>query len=353
MAHSGDKKSVNRKRKLEDADAVSSDFVPGYSTLEYINDDCLHYIFTYLDFLDTMNLAATCSRFHNFVKAFIYPKKTKKICIADSSTGFIATVSALDANPSQQIKLRSFETLFSFFGEFVDDLTFSCMPLPNSYQSEEKLEIWRNFMAIMKKCKNLTKLRLKYYTLRQRETHELQRNLIERSQNIKELEFYKCSGLTSNWLAKLNIGVSKVDKLSLSTSNPIGGNFFDYFKNMSSLSIWFTTNSYWKNDEIAMIFDKNSHCLKNLKLSNLTRSNDYRSVVSFIFDKLHKLENLGLGIELTHTSESLIDLPYLRSLVMWSDINVNSVLRKLSVNGIIEELTISKGEKKKMKKHRR
>lgn len=332
---------ANRKRTYDKMmtkyESTTENFEIIYSTLETINDDCLRHIAQYFNVIDALNFASTCSRFHNFAKTCIYSRKAKRICIADiQSSSLTAT---LDGS-SEQLKLNSFESVFSCLGKFVVDLTFELEH--TSYTQKEKHEIWRKCVIMVEQCQNLTKLRLKRYKLKQKDTRELQ-CLIERFQNIKELDFVKCVGLTNNWSAPSGT-VSKVERLSLSTTDKIPGNFFEYFSNLSSLSIWFDRGSEWQTSDVTKIFDINGNSLKNLKLSNLSALNGNVSDVGrLITDKLHKLESLELGFELSEQSKILIELPHLRSLVVWSHSSVETgFLRTLSDKRTIEELKIFK-----------
>lgn len=335
----------NRKRTFDKVEGtnkatVSSNFsITRYLTLETINDDCLRHIVQYLSIMDCPNFSATCSRFHNFAEAFIYPKKIQRICITYCESGrFTATlVASLDnANSSQQLKLNSFDMLFSRFGEFVNDLTFDLKHCPR----KRKNEVWRT----VEKCRNLTTLRLKHFQLVQADTRTLQ-FLIEKIQNFKELNFINCTGLTNNWCSNATSNtVPKVDKLSLSgAKNIISNNFYGYFRNLSSLYVFCDHRSVWQMINISRIFDNNGHSLKNLKLQNLSAISGYETIGILITEKLRILESVGLGFELTENSKHLIELPHLTSLVVWSDSKVNAALRILNDNGIIEELTVFKG----------
>lgn len=95
--------------------------------------------------------------------------------------------------------------------------------------------------------------------------------------------------------------------------------------------------------DLSRIFDNIGHCLQHLNLSSLQYLKGYESVGKSITEKLTKLDNLGLGFKLTNKSECLTELAHLKTLFLISsrfDRNINSLLRTLSNNGIIEKLYI-------------
>lgn len=318
----------------------SSDYVTSYSEFETINDDCLWIIVNYLNILDVVNLAATCSRFHNFAEDVIYPKKARKIfiidCQIDTLTASLLTAS--DAKLMRKIKIKRIETAVSCFGEFVNDLRFN---LSSCHRKNHK--IWRSCVMMMEHCQNLTTLSIQHVILKRRDIRELQR-LIENYQNLKELVLFECSGLTNNWSTTPLNRNSKVDKLSMTAANKISSNFFEYFSDLSSLTVRFTSNC-WKTSDIVNIFSNNSHSLKHLNLMNLFVLDGYECVGRIIDEKLQKLERLELDINITDKTWYMIEMNNLKSLkVGFADnTRINAVLRLLSDTGIIEKLHIHEG----------
>lgn len=95
---------------------------------------------------------------------------------------------------------------------------------------------------------------------------------------------------------------------------------------------------------LVQIFDNIGHSLKHLKLAFPDNVQDYQSIGTLITEKLVKLEKLELQFELTQIKEFLIEWPHLKSLeIECMDCSINLLLRTLSNNGFIEELTVTDG----------
>lgn len=302
-------------------------------TLESINDDCLRHIFQYINIVEVGNVAKTCSRFLNFAKDVIFPKEAREICIYFLQGGKTATLSAPEFSSCFSVfTLDNFKSSCSIFGEFVEELTFEFK------YPEEKSKLWQTSLILMAKCKYLKTLRISNLHFAGYQTHELQ-DQIERLQNLKELIFLQSHGITNNWRA-VSKSHSKIRKLSLTWAfDEITSHFFEYFRNLSSFTIELHPAIIsWKTDDFAKMFNNNSHCLQHLKLDGVS---DYESIGKMITDKLQKLESLSLKFELTDKSETIVEIPHLKFLEIRGDErSMNSVMRKLSDIGIIEELKI-------------
>lgn len=303
------------------------------SGLETINDDCLLHIIKFLNIIDVISLAATCKQLLNFAKAEIFPKKVKTINIGTHFGAYkIPTLSEYPLSPD------SLEFAFSYFGEFVIELTVQC-----HLYARIKSKIGRIY-TILKHCKNLQTLQIIDFDFTFDETHGLQ-NIIEQFQNLKELNLLGSTGITNNWLPTLN-GLSKIDKLTITAKNKISDNFCRNLKNLCHLTVDFDYYTAWCTYDIEKIFYNNRNCLTHLKLSHLYHMKYYESVGEIITKKLPKLEWLALGVRLVHKSHGLINLPHLKSLEIYSQhytASINPLLRTLSDNDTIKELRICNG----------
>lgn len=328
---------VNQKA---DVSSLVTDFRGSYTRLDTINDDCLRPIFKYLNMMDVVNLVATSTRLLNFAKTDYFPKNATDFTISNGrKTENLETVN-LDGQVSSNITLKSLETTFGFFGEFVENLTFSFRfyLIP-----QRKTETLRSCMVALQHCRNVKKLSFFNCNFNLIQTQALQKQ-IERFQDLKELKFLNCYGVVEKWPGLLK-RVSKVETLHLSKEHPTFDNFFDYFKNLTSLSINFETIYHkWQVHDLGKIFDNIGHCLRHLNLHSLENVQGYQSIATLMTAKLLKLDKLELHFKLTEDTQVLFELPHLKFLDIrckfWS---INSLLRKLSDDQIIEELRISNG----------
>lgn len=113
-------------------------------------------------------------------------------------------------NRANEITLHSLEAGFICFGEFVEDLTFKCLPL--SMLPIQKNSFLNSKVIVMKYCTNLIALRFEDYKFRVADSCRLL-GVIKRFQYLKELEFRNCTGLPKYSLAAVD-SVSKVNKLT-------------------------------------------------------------------------------------------------------------------------------------------
>lgn len=311
---------TNNTQKLNEI-AESSANVIG-SRLDTINDDCLRQIFVYLDILDIVNLATISGRLLDFSEDVIFPKAAKEICSNRNSLGIQLSTRSLNQTSIYLTTQRNFDTVFQYIGKFVEDLTIQ------GIRPED----------ILAHCSNLSKLSLSYFNFKQHETHALQ-NQIESLQYLKELILLQCHGATFQW--KPSKGISNVKNLTIGVCGHVNDNFIDYFKNLVS----FSCHLIYYNLNFVRICDNNSHCLKNLKITDAYNRIASESVASLITDKLHKLENLELTFKLTDETMCFVQLPHLKSVDIRCEFNrsIKSELRTLSVRGTIEELKIYGG----------
>lgn len=308
------------------------------SNLQSINEDCFRQIVRYLNIIDVTNLAATCTQLLNFAEAIVFPKKAKNIYIKIFSEMKVYLTSPSSNSHTLAMPLKNLETSISFFGKIVENLTFLCFKC----DSEEQSEIERSLAIIIEHCKNLTALHFycDFQPFTAVQTYEF-KGRIEMLQNLKELQLCGCPGITSNWPTSL-ASSSKLEKLTLIGKNEFSDNFFDYFSNLLCLNV-VLLNSDWQVNDIAKIFDKTGHSLKQLTLRHLVQG--YETVGVLITEKLPKLESLELSFELTDDTEYMISLPQLKSLTIFCDEgkSINALLLKLSDNGIVDKMRINGG----------
>lgn len=106
-------KRINDKIKASDNESSPS-------TLLTINDDCLLNIYQYLDIIEIVKLAKTCTGLYNFANALCFPMKVKSLKIEMN----INDVTLLYNKSSTKLTLKNLESAFSYFGKFVENLTF-------------------------------------------------------------------------------------------------------------------------------------------------------------------------------------------------------------------------------------
>lgn len=290
------------------------------SSLESINEDCLRQIYRHLKLTDVINLAMSCTRLQNFANDVIFPKIAKRIRLSITHNGYIFLP---DSSLSMQLSKKSLEMLFSH----VEDLQIDC------YYAD--IDHYRSVAIILNFCENLRKLRIGNLRI-----HELH-NLIEKLPKLEELDLSQFYGIPN-----CRKGIPKVHKLILSVKNRFTCNFYEHFRNLSSLTIAFPAPTVWHFGDLAHVFDNVGHSLQHLKLSDLNNLKGYETIGKLITERLTKLESLELlGFLLTDNSKDLTELPHLKSLYVSCapEYRLNSLIRKLSDNAIIEELQISNG----------
>lgn len=315
------------------------------SKFESINDDCLREICQYLDIMDVVNIAATCTRLLNFAKEVIFPKKTKHIIVETGLDEIPVTITfPMDNQFSSKITLKSLVTAFRCFGEFVEDLTlefieYICFQRVLDVCPMKKTKIWHSYVIVMERCQYLKTFSFKYFDFDLDKTHTLQER-IENFRDLNELNLWRCKGITNNWSSRLNT-FKNVDKMTLTANNAISGTFFENFKHLSSLTIDFDFCK-WRADDLAIICDVISSSLEHLKIMDKDNHfNDYQAIAALITEKLVKLKSLEFHGHLTESSKFLTDLPLVKILhIRSSNMNINSLMQTLSDNGNVEELSI-------------
>lgn len=310
-----------------------------YCNLESINNDCLLKIFKYLNIVEIVNLAATCTRLHNVAIEFLRAKAKHIIIVKDNQNVFLTA--PLDKTYLSEMPLEGLESSFSYFGEFVEDLAIKSKFYLSPYYGKPTCK--RMYEIVQEHCGQYLKtLRYNNFNFTIDETTALQDH-IQKFQNLKELNLLGCTGITNSWLPTLR-GTSKVEKLTLSATNDITRHFFEHFRNLSRLTIDFFRTT-WHSVDLAKTFDLIGNCLEHLIINdkyNCVKNTVYQSMVTMINDKLPKLKSL----ELEAGSVAGSKLPHLKFLVIHSrelSLNINLLMQTLSDNGIIQELSIHGG----------
>lgn len=286
------------------------------TTLININDDCLRYIFQYLEIIDVANVALTCERLAFFANEAIFPKMAKQIQIA--------VVKDLP-QPVLELSMRNLVQPFLSFGNHVKSLSL----LGSIHDGRIRQKCLRIFKNFIKLCPNLEELRIEDMQFKKNDYKSLKGI----KSNIKQFEIIHCDAITDEWTDLMRY-LPNLEKFTLSGSNENTGDFFKHFKNLSSLSI----ESYSVMN-LQTIFEFTGHCLQHLTLYfPAFEIDDFRSIGQLILTKLPKLERLEV---LDFLKDNLTDLPHLKSLQLYCHVDsLNPILRNLSKYGIIEDLSI-------------
>lgn len=339
MPQSDDQLDSNAGSSSEPA----NNFESNYSEIESINYDCLCLICEYLNVMDIVNLSVTCRRLSNFAKAFVWPKKAKQIIMRTSLDEIPVTLTFPLANQfSTKITQQNLDTAFSSFGEYAEDLLFE---LHYNVSSIESTAIWNTYMVVMGHCRFLRSLQFKLFDFNIHEIDAL-KDQIEKLEDLKELKLVGCTGIVSDWPAALK-NVSKVKKLTLGTISSISRHFFEYFRNLTSLSIDFDYCK-WQIDDFMMVFDLLSNSLGHLEISDKDCDfNDYKSVSELITEKLPNLKNVIFNGIFRESTMFIIRLPNLKGLKIFATDQLYSdlspVMQTLSDIGTVEDLQLISG----------
>lgn len=288
------------------------------TTLESINDECLRYIFQFLNIFETVNLAATCTRLQNFANDYILSKSAKDIKIK------------LDAFTDNSTSVDGLPELFGSIANFADRLSF----VVSDDLCEDGLLTVRNVEKIVLLCQNL-----RYLCFERVDFKEL--DIMKHvGTNLKELKFVECySGSTIDWSDILR-RLPHLNRITLTDCN-IVCNFFDYNHVLSSLTIERCCVDD-KEEHFVRYLDVNGHSLQELNLMGFSGSPHFDSIVTLITEKLPNLQNLTIEDKLTEKlTNSVSKFPNLKSLKIHCEGQcVKTLLRTLSNCGVIVDLEI-------------
>lgn len=286
------------------------------ATLETINNDCLNEICQYLDFSDVLSVATTCSRLHEFANDQIFPQTAKRMKIR-----------ILQPDYPIRVRLERLAAQFEYFGSCVEHLTLNF-----SLNNRVKADYWRRFENVLELCPNLNTLCIHDAIFNPIETH-IQKL---RSLSVKELELDHCTG-SKDWCEIFKC-FTKLEKLSLINCNQSTSDIFGYCTNLSNFTL--SVESFCR---LATVFDLKVNHIQYLKLINTNGRPNYQSVDTLLTSKMPELKYLAVQDD----NVSDVNLNYLAGLpnlkllhVQCGTHSVNSLLRKLSDHGLIEDLTV-------------
>lgn len=291
-------------------------------TLKTITDDCLHEICKYLSISEVVQLGSTCLRLQNFTKDFIFPKIARQMEIT-------LKVESIMVVERSTIALNAMD--FESFGSFVKQLTVI-------YVGEWEMKYTHSIEKILDSCQNLRSLCMYGIDF----TTDDSQILSHVTPSLRKLKLELCSGITNDWCEELK-RFSKLEILTLIGTDKINAKLFKNNLNLSKLTI--NLLNYSTEKDVENLFNHNSESIRQLKIIKFTKLHDYQSISTLIVNKLPNLEKLIIDgwftVELTN---SLTDLPHLKAMKVGCDgESVNSLLRKLSDLGVIEDLCIING----------
>lgn len=307
-------------------DITSANVFETRYSIECINDDCLLYICKYLEFLDVVNLAATCTRLLEFAIDYVFPKKAKKLrielypkCLLPAILSF-HTASSIVAPKSLEASLR-------YYHEFVEYLEIS-IPFCAATQLA---------VSFLKHFENLSSLSFEGKFL----TSEIFR-AIDRLQHLKELNLIGTYSFVNDWTASSRT-ISSVEKLSVCARDTFSINFFEHFRHLSSLTVELYATD-WSSEDLLLIFELYGNCLEHLRIIGYFDCIDSEYIAMLISDKLLKLNRLDFRGSLRADSMFIIKMQHLKYLnIVCLFEKINPILQALNDNGIVEDLAIHGG----------
>lgn len=301
-----------------------------YTTIETINDDCIRYVFDYLDANAAANLGSTCARMLEFAYDCKALEKYQEVEI------LMDHYRSLVKNEMTSLKtITSLESEITCFGLFVRHLTWTGC---SSAMEVEHCTI-RSFTKIIKMFPNLETLRIRDIKLINYNVEVLKS--IKTNLEILEL---RCDGITDDWSGPMK-RLSNLNRFEL--HGPPGArngfsliNFYPHFNSLTSLTLSLQEKDNISEDVLEKLLIDNGHCMQHLILFLPKKS---ESIGRFI-SKLPKLKTLEVDFLTTSLVDSLSELNHLKSLkCRANNQNCHSLLQKLSDCGIIEFLEITAG----------
>lgn len=318
------------------------------SIIESVNDHCLLHIYSYLSFVDIVNLSATCTRLQNVANLFVFPRTAKLMkIVVNGPLTVVLTAPLLNGLISQMTMNGLDASLMSYIGIFIEILTIE-FHFCNTVCDLKSPRLVYELFDSLKYCKNLTSLCIRGFSLTHEETGVLY-DRIATLQDLKEFKIENCHGIIENW-PTTSKHISKVKTLILFAMIEYKIHFFQHFAHLHSLAIDFKSVNFGL-DILLVILEQSSNSLTVLKLLNFGKDNlivlenvDYAAIAKFINKKLVTLKQLELDGIVTEKSIFMIDIPKLRSLkIVVSGGNLNYIMQTLSKNGTIEVLFINGG----------
>lgn len=303
------------------------------TTLESLNDDCLAQICQYLSLFGVAKLASTCTRLHEFANTFVFPKAVKKVEIKFT----YETDSSDDSFSIFTTEMDYLVKPFEGFGYSIEQLTFNgSMEDCDDFLQPIETDNLSSIAKLLDLCPNLHSLCFQQV----RFTSDNIYLLSHVTPDLKELKFVRCASTTDDWSKALK-RFPTLEHITLTGSedNETTAVFFENTRNLSSLAISY--DNLKDAQDLETLFYQNRSSLQKLEITNYYQTTQYQSIRTLIVE-LPKLEYLSIDDRLSQELiDSLDDLPQLKSLKIWcGGMSVNSLLRKLSDLGTIEDLDI-------------
>lgn len=310
FSHSGVISNDQENNKSIEAQAV---------TLETLIDDCLRYIFLYLDSDEAAKLALTCTKLHDFAKTCIFTREYKEIALFIRGNYY---------SYETETRLPMLRSEFRYRGFFVTHVRVKT----NRYKGN-----------VMKLFPNLENVHFEYMAFLI--VNEMLKNLSNNVRSMK-IEAMNSRGnafvLTDLYYEALKPLSKLTHLLLIGPYTRSNGNLFKSFKSLTNLTLEFY--NYEENgctEDLEILFELNSHCMQHF---DMKYSYCHPSISGALIAKLHKLESLAVNFLTKSLIKSLRQLNHLKSLtISCRHRSINALMRVLSKVGIIENLNIEYG----------
>lgn len=295
------------------------------ASMSNLNEYCLLNVCQYLNLLDIKNLASTCFGLREFLHFAILPKLSKslKLYLTTPTSPVLHTnFCVMNVNEAKAQILQ--------IGDYVEHLSVTSL-----HEDFISPRTWRHLEYILQKCPNLQTLRI---TNVEFETKCLK----SVSTQLKEFHLINCLTSTENW-SEIMRGFPELEQLTLDGFHCINDGLLEHCHKLSYLAVN-SVNPVTR--ELELMSDAKGQRIRTLKLYNF---NDMDSdvILDLIRDKLPNLENLGitdLNMSWRELNYRLFEHRCLKMLCLDArDHGINLMLRTLSLNGAIEELSIKNG----------
>lgn len=286
------------------------------SPLELLNDDCLLQIYDYLEPSDVVNLSLTSDRLEDFAAKHIYKKYRNFEML----------------NTDGRITLVTFRSMLSRFGDIIETINLS-------EYAFNKENIWRYLQFVLKLCKNLTTLRISYFSLQPQHLAKL----CVQSDTLTSLELKSCQGFTDNWSRMLKCWPN-LHSVTISENNQISGGMLFPCTRLESLTL--ISCDEIEEHPLRKIFQNNALTLRNLEL-NKCLTLEGCTVVPVIVRCLPRLESVSLQFNYMAVPlnlNCLAELEHLRRIQIACNLfSICSLLDSLGDKGQLEDLDIIGG----------
>lgn len=288
--------------------------------LSNINEYCLLKICQYLNLLDIQSLSSTCSGLREYLHIAILPRLSKSLKLyltAPTSPVLHANFCVMSRNQAKEQILR--------IGEFVEHLSVTSL-----HKDFVSVETWRHFEYILRNCPNLQTLRISSIEFDTKCLNSV-------STQLKEFHLVNSVSSNEDWSEILG-KFPELEQLTIDGFHYINEGLL---KNCDKLSYVAVNPSYSDREVIS---EANGHRIRTFKLYNSEGTDE---LLNLIRDKLPNLENLeveDLNMSWSQPNYRLLEHKSLKKLSLDAgEHGINSILRALSCNGVIERLSIVDG----------